>query len=270
MIGRKKLPQEYLDWNRTWGAPDGYPEFRAIPVSARLKSADRQRMGPFAFQRQSNTRVFEYPWAYFTARPESGMRVLDVGGGLAGFQFVLDMEGCQVTNADPLALDDDNQWTSEATAYLSLLMTEANHELINSTFGTKVKLVTKKLQDCDFADSSFDRIFCLSVLEHLHPTEARTVAEHMARVLAPGGMLLLTVDLFFDVHPLGSLTRNVWGGNLDIAALIDGLGLEMVLGEPRELLGFDEFDLDHVVEQFPELLTGLYPVVSQALVLRKP
>jgi 2-polyprenyl-3-methyl-5-hydroxy-6-metoxy-1,4-benzoquinol methylase len=269
MIGRKKLPQEYLDWNRTWGAPDGYPEVRAMPLSVRLKSADRQRMGPFAFQRQSRTRVFEYPWAYFTARPESGMRVLDVGGGLAGFQFVLNMEGCQVTNADPLALDDDNQWTSEDTAHLSLLMTEANHELVNSTFGTKVKLVTKKLQHCDFEDGSFDRIFCLSVLEHLHATEARTVAEHMARVLAPGGTLLLTVDLFFDVQPLGSLTRNVWGGNLDIAALIDGLGLEMVVGEPRELLGFDEFDLDHVIKQFPELLTGQYPVVSQALALRK-
>jgi hypothetical protein len=53
------------------------------------------------------------------------------------------------------------------------------------------------------------------------------------------------------VQPLGSLTRNVWGGNLDIAALIDGIGLEMAVGEPRELLGFDEFDLDHVIKQFP-------------------
>ena len=48
-----------------------------------------RRKGPFGGQGNNSTREFEYPWCFHTAKLETGMHVLEVGGGLAGFQFVL-------------------------------------------------------------------------------------------------------------------------------------------------------------------------------------
>jgi len=51
-----------------------------------------------------------------------------------------------------------------------------------------------------FADGTFDTVFCTEVLEHL-PDPARCVSE-MARVLKPGGQLLLTVPFSQPLHEL--------------------------------------------------------------------
>lgn len=270
MIGRRNLPESYLAWNKLWGAPNGHESAFRLRMGQRLTAPNRRELGPFAFQPSSPTRSFEYPWAYLTAELEPGMQVLESGGGLAGLQYVLDMQGCTVTNADPLVIDADNEWARDGDHHLARLMTPEHHEMLNGVFGTRVRLLPRRLQECPLEVGSFDRIFCLSVLEHLDADEARSMTERMAELLAPGGMLLLTVDLFFDVAPLGRLPRNGWGTNHDVRALTDGLGLERVAGEPRELLGFDEFDIDYLVESFPELLIGDYPVASQAVALRKP
>jgi hypothetical protein len=67
------------------------------------------------------------------------------------------------------------------------------------------------------------------------------------------------------------LDRNGYGTNIDIARLLDGLGLELVQGERSELFGFPEFDRDRLVELLPELyMSPSYPLVSQAMILRKP
>jgi SAM-dependent methyltransferase len=44
-------------------------------------------------------------------------------------------------------------------------------------------------------DGSFDRIFCLSVLDHLHVEQSVAALREFRRMLAPGGLLLLTVDV---------------------------------------------------------------------------
>lgn len=270
MIGRRHLPEEYLAWNKRWGAPVGHEAAARLRMGQRLTAPDRAELGPFAFQPSSPTRAFEYPWAYLTADVRPGLRVLEAGGGLAGLQYVLAMQGCAVTNADPMVIDADNPWARDEDPHLARLMTPQNHRMLNEVFGTDVRLLPKKVQDSALEPGGFDRIFCLSVLEHLSAAEARTMTERMAGLLAPGGLLLLTVDLFFDVRPLGRLARNGWGTNHDVCALTRGLGLERVAGDPRELLGFPEFDLDRVVDLFPELLIGDYPVVSQAVALRAP
>ena len=263
MIGRRPLPERYLSWNERWGVPFGQPAAADVPLRERL-TQPRKEYGPFAYQMYSGTRTFEYPWAYFAAGVEPGCRVLDVGGGTSGLQFVFALEGAVVLNVDPYAADSGG-WP--------LGTWDAPHELhdqLNAVFDTRVRLVPKRLQDADVPAASVDRVVCLSVLEHLEPDDAREVVEHMARALVPGGLLVATVDLFFDLEPFGVMQRNGWGTNLDLHRLLDGQGLELVEGDPRELHGFPEFDRDRLVAQIPELfMAPRYPVVTQAIVARR-
>lgn len=49
-----------------------------------------------------------------------------------------------------------------------------------------------------FADSSFDTILLTSVLEHV--PDAETATMHLARVLKPGGHLIMTVPFMYPTH----------------------------------------------------------------------
>jgi 2-polyprenyl-3-methyl-5-hydroxy-6-metoxy-1,4-benzoquinol methylase len=280
VIGRKQLPARFEEWNEEWGAPYGYlgnREFRAgRTLDGVLHEASQNRatrdpaspdLGPFGFQSNSSTRIYEYPWAFFTAELKPGMRVLDLGGGISGFQFVLAKHGCAVTNVDPTARADCNSWSDPGFVSLS----PERHATLNGVFGTDVRLVADRVQDADLEPGSFDRVFCLSVLEHAEPDEAGEILASVARLLRPAGRLLLTVDLFLDLLPFGVLTRNRWGINHDVGALVTGSGLRLVHGDPRELLGTPEFDAGRVVRLLPELLiSAAYPVMTQTLALDKP
>jgi SAM-dependent methyltransferase len=268
MIGRKQLPQKYREWNERWGAPFGRSFNADLSISERIASDNPAGFGPFAFQWSSATRSFEYPWAYFSALPGPGRRIIDVGGGLAGLQFVLAMDGCEVTNIDPSAKEGEETWLPFPGH--NWPCTPDNHQRLNEIFGTKVQLVPEKVQDADLPANSFDAAICLSVIEHVPQEEARRMVEGMARLLRPGGRILLTTDLFLDVKPFGVLDKNVWGTNIDICKLVEGQGLEIAMGDRRELLGFPEFDFDRVVSLLPELLVAYYPCVPESIVLRKP
>jgi hypothetical protein len=274
MIGRKELPAQYREWNERWGAPFGHAAGRRMAagghptqdVRAAQHDPTGPDWGPFAFQPASHTRVYEYPWAYLNAELDSPKRLLDIGGGASGFQFVAGMEGHDVVNVDPTARADYNDWS--APGYI--LLTPNRHQVLNQAFGTSVELIAERLQDADLKPESFDRIFCLSVLEHLEIEEVLEIIDYSVRLLRPGGMLMLTVDLFLDLVPFGVMTKNVWGNNHDVHRLVEHSGLELVAGDPRELLGFDEFDFDRVVGLLPELLISkAYPVMTQTLALRK-
>jgi SAM-dependent methyltransferase len=220
--------------------------------------------GPFAFQLHSETRLFEYPWAFYAADVAPGMRLLDIGGCVGGMQFVFALEGCDVTNVDPCD-NDSGGWPATRWPVGPEL-----HERLNGVLGTDVKLVQKRVQDADLPVGGFDRVVCLSVIEHLAQQDARDLVAHAVRLLAPGGLFVATIDLFLDLKPFGVLTRNAYGTNLDVRALIDGLDAELVVGDKRELHGFAEFDRERIVEHVDEFYapTG-YPCLSQAIVLRK-
>jgi SAM-dependent methyltransferase len=264
MIGRQPLPDRFVEWNARWGAPFGLPAADGVPLHQRHTRPD-PAYGPFAFQLHSGTRAFEYPWAYFAAGTGTGCRVLDVGGGMSGLQFVFALEGCAVVTVDPFD-NDSGGWPATRWRVGPDL-----HERLNAVFGTRVRLVCSRLQQADLAPGSVDRVVCLSVLEHLPADDARDLVARAARLLAPGGLLVATVDLFLDLKPFGVLDRNGYGTNLDVCRLVDGTGLDLVQGDPRELYGFPEFDRDRLVARLPELyLSPTYPCVSQALVLRRP
>lgn len=57
--------------------------------------------------------------------------------------------------------------------------------------------------DLDFADSSFDIVFTLSSIEHFGgPNDIKRAASEMARVLRPGGHLVIVTECLIANHPL--------------------------------------------------------------------
>lgn len=257
MIGRRVLPTSFVQWNRRWGAPFGHAN--TVPIDDRLR-APHARFGPFAFQGNNTTRAVEFPWAYHAGLTSPGMKVLEVGGGLSGLQFVWSLEGCRVTNVDP-GDDPGHAWDGSPRT----------HQRLNEVFGTDVTLVQLRVEDFDDIANSYDRIFCVSVIEHLPDEAAKAALANLGRLLAPGGLCVLTVDLCLDIEPFTEAPDNEIGVNKDVAQLVTASGLELVGGFRDELYGFAEFNPMAVLRRVPALLVGTFhiPVVAQMLVLRK-
>lgn len=261
MLLRRDAPAWYEEWNRRWGAPRGHALGRRVPHQLRSLPGLAQLVGPFGFQPNSDTRVVEYPWVYEQLAPVPGMRVLEVGGSNSGFQFVLDGVGCSVVNVDPGQAARGVGWpvTPEFTARL------------NRRFGTNVELRNCFIEDAKLAEASFDRAVSISTIEHIPQSEIPGILRHVARALKPGGLFVVTVDLFLDLAPFTETTENRWGINVPIRWMVEQSGLELVVGKPEELFGYDEFDPARITELRDQFYVGTsWPVMVQALVLRKP
>src|SRR6476661_568193 len=101
MLARSKWPLRYHLFNWRWGAPSGRMVRKFVPREQRATRWGATLVGCFAFQGNNTTRAFEYPWAFEALNVRPGLRVLEIGGSLSGFQFVLDRCGCEVVDVDP-------------------------------------------------------------------------------------------------------------------------------------------------------------------------
>lgn len=127
------------------------------------------------------SRVWEYPYVWHHLSrllPAGQTRVMDLGSGVTFFPFALAARGARVTcvDMDPVVERD---------------LAKAVHSL-RPTPGTVHFLKTNGTL-LDAPDSAFDAAYCISVLEHA-PEPASLVPE-VARVIKPGGLFLLTIDV---------------------------------------------------------------------------
>ena len=261
MIAPAIIPEPYKRWNLVNGAPNGRKIlFRRLQERFLPEAALHRALGPFSIQHNNTIRAFEYPWAFAVTELQPGMKVLEVGGSLAGFQFVLDRHGCRVINVDPGMEAAGMGWPCD----------EDSIKRLNRIFHAKVELKNTTIDRAGLEDGGFDRVYCISVIEHLPAADAAAVMAHAFRCLKPGGYFVLTVDLFLNIAPFATRMKNEYGVNQNIAELIRDQPWEMVAGKRDELLGFPEFMPDKILCRLETFLVGTYPALAQCLVLRKP
>ena len=268
MIARRELPAGHVAWNRKWGAPFGnrWPRrLRRIPMIGEwagrtLPEWAPSALGPFGFQPNSVVRTAEYPWAFEAGRLSPGLHVLDIGGGCGGFQFVAAKGGCHVVNVDPGMEANGRGWPVDAATIAKL----------NRAFGTDVVLHNCFLAQAPVAPASFDRVFSLSVIEHIPRDEVAGIMESVYGLLKPGGLCVITLDLFLNLRPFCSRETNEFGTYIPARTLVEAAPFELVAGDRRELSGFPEFSTDDILSRLDEFFVGDYPALAQLMVLKKP
>lgn len=156
------------------------------------------------------SRPHEYAWAMQFAGPD--FVVLDAACGISHpFKWYL-ADHCKKT----WACDIDPRLTSKAAVIKETyddLGEEAFNVLVDKDYiFKKITLVNQSIFDLPESMPSFDRIFCISTLEHLKPEERVRVFENFARVLSPQGWIVLTVD--YPVVTPEELSENARKANL--------------------------------------------------------
>jgi hypothetical protein len=259
MIAPRDLPAEFYAWNRHHHAPFG----RRNRFSRFL--GDRYR-GPFAFQANNGTRVYEYPWAYAAinahrvARGGRPLTIVELGGSLAGLQWVLAREGHRVINVDPGLSARGVGWDVNAD----------RHRALSRAFGAPVELVSATLAESKLETGVADILLAISTIEHFAPPDLAEFAAHAARIIKPDGVVILTIDLFLDLVPFSSVERHQYGTNVDVRRLLTDAKLELVQGNPKELHGYPEFTPERVLAGLAGYLVGQpYPALAQCLIARR-
>lgn len=261
MIAPRQLPSSFRSWNKRFGAPFGRYELDKRRWARVIPEALRRRLdGPFSVQPNNTTRVYEYPWAYYATPLEAGMHVLEIGGGLGGFQFVLDRMGCNVVNVDPGMDSESKGW----------LCDQASMAKLNRIFGTAIKLEGATVVEAAMMPDTFDRVFSISVIEHLTDEEIELTIPEVFRLLKPGGYFIATIDLFLDLRPFTDREANRYGRNIDVRKLIESTPFELHAGDPEELFGFPDFEPRRVQSELATHFVGAYPALAQCILLRKP
>jgi SAM-dependent methyltransferase len=185
------------------------------------------------------------------------LRVLEIGGGLSGLQFVLASEGDSVVNVDPG--QSDRGWKYEADL----------HQRLCGALKAPVQLFGGKIASLEAPPRSFDIILSVSALEHFSDADLAMLAGSMRRLLKPDGIVVMTIDLFLDLKPFSEREENEWGRNLDIKQFLDMAGLALHKGNCAELLGFPDFNPARIMGSLATYLVGEgYPTLSQCIIAR--
>ena len=279
MLAPRELPEAFVEWNRQHKAPFGskwwndllwsksfaigptkYARQLTWKYRTRWPSWVLQSIGPFGFQINSATRTYEYPWAcYATPLGNGNLRAIDIGSGASGFQFVLASAGIQVTSVDPLINPSESvDWRFSIDDFNRL----------NRAFGKRVQFINDFLEAAHLESDTYDRIFAISVLEHIPREPLVKLVREIARILRPDGYFVATIDLFLDCSPFTNKRANEYGRNISVKELVDASDLQLAFGNSSELCGFPEFSPEAVIRRKNDYLVA-NNVMTQCIVMQK-
>ena len=157
------------------------------------------------------SRQVEWPWVLREGDFQHGQQVLDIGSGWSILKYAIakriksghdgENDGCPLNDPETfchpatkgldcscpqgrlIALDNNKEFLERTQPAIDLLNPERN---IKQVHGDALAL--------PFEDNTFDRVVCVSVLEHIAEGHIKATQEAI-RVLKPGGIALLTMDV---------------------------------------------------------------------------
>lgn len=124
------------------------------------------------------SRQFEYPWAILNSNFCPNDVCLEAGGGYAPFKYAL-AKRCKTV----VSVDIDKE--SQMKAFKSTIKMGLNN----------IYYLNESIQDLKY-EEKFDKIYCLSVLEHIEDEHIqRKCIENMFSLLKPGGEMFISFDI---------------------------------------------------------------------------
>ena len=201
------------------------------------------------------SRRWEYPFvaerviSFAREQSDGPFRVLDAGSGVTYFPYFLRAE---LPRSEITCFDSNGTYHPMFAA-------------VNSTMGeTRVKFIAGMLQKIPLPDDSFDAVCCISVLEHTD--NYGEILDEFARVLRPGGLMVLTFDLSLDgkfelpkdraADLLTQISRKF--------AVRDGTNLEKELARMDNPAAEKILTTDHIRQTQPDLLPWKHPMLKAA------
>lgn len=153
-------------------------------------------------------RLWEYPYAILAAQLKPGLKVADIGCGMTAFTIYLKEHAqCEVIGVDPDVFEAGLKYKGHGVS----------EEFIKRT---GIKFRRGDMTEVPLESDSQDRAFSISVMEHVPPHVRRRGMQELARILKPGGLAVITVDMsmWFEMNrPL----QLVYESGLNLYGLAD-------------------------------------------------
>lgn len=119
-------------------------------------------------------KAWAYPWCVLNSRLESYLLSVDLGCGYTNFIEYIN----RITNGLAVGID----------------LTISQKDVRD------VRFVKGDIRHIYFPDEFFDRVFSVSVLEHVPVQDRKQVFDEIFRVLKPDGLAVLTIDYIFQMN----------------------------------------------------------------------
>jgi SAM-dependent methyltransferase len=176
------------------------------------------------------SRRYEYAWAASFA--EKDHCVLDTACGISHplkFYLADHCSGTYACDLDSRILDD------------GAVMRDVGADFGNAAISTAAYLALMKIKrdraditELPYTDKMFDRVFCISVLEHLPRTDMARALKQFKRVLKPDGLIVATFDVpTVDVRELARAVKDCgldFAGEVQLDRPADAVHTEMYGG----------------------------------------
>lgn len=169
------------------------------------------------------SRQVEWPWAINEAKLDHKHFCLDIGSGWSVLKYAI-AKRCRSLHC----VDYDEE---------SVIAAEKTNQKIGASNISCFKGDARDLKYC--ISEMYDRVFCISVIEHIPDGHLQCVKEAV-RALRPGGVLLLTMDLIVDGKKGGK--HNFHIDQEEANQIVRYLGIEKVQGTEKALATKIEHD----------------------------